>query len=161
MTTCRSEAAVLVLRMLTKRCFKCGETKMRGEFYAHRQMSDGLLGKCKDCTKADAKARRLVVLSTPEGLAKERERCRRKAHRQAHRSRSREVIQRARIKAVLAGKEKARSVLRRAVDSGRLVRLPCVVCGNPRSHGHHEDYSKPLEVVWLCAKHHGELHRKC
>ena len=26
-------------------------------------------------------------------------------------------------------------------------------------HGHHEDYSQPLEVVWLCAPCHGLRHR--
>jgi hypothetical protein len=55
-------------------------------------------------------------------------------------------------------KERARRKLRWAVDSGKLVRLPCLVCGNPKSEGHHEDYNKPLEVVWLCRIHHEEVH---
>jgi hypothetical protein len=36
--------------------------------------------------------------------------------------------------------------------------MPCVVCGNPKTDGHHEDYSKVLDVVWLCRKHHMERH---
>ncbi len=38
-----------------KTCFKCGVAKERSEFYAHKMMSDGLLGKCKECTKRDVK----------------------------------------------------------------------------------------------------------
>jgi hypothetical protein len=45
-----------------------------------------------------------------------------------------------------------------AVRSGRLVRKPCEVCGEPKSEGHHEDYHKPLEVVWLCRRHHKLAH---
>lgn len=45
-----------------------------------------------------------------------------------------------------------------AVKIGTLVREPCSVCGNLKSQAHHEDYSKPLEVKWLCQKHHSEIH---
>lgn len=48
--------------------------------------------------------------------------------------------------------------VRYAIKTGRLTRLPCGVCGNPKSEAHHEDYSKPLDVVWLCRKHHIERH---
>jgi hypothetical protein len=44
-------------------------------------------------------------------------------------------------------------------QSGRLKKLPCEVCGNPKSDGHHDDYAKPLDVKWLCRKHHAERHR--
>lgn len=48
--------------------------------------------------------------------------------------------------------------LSRALSSGRITRKPCSVCDDPRSEGHHCDYSKPLEVMWLCKKHHKILH---
>lgn len=35
---------------------------------------------------------------------------------------------------------------------------PCEVCGDPNVHAHHEDYTKPLEVNWLCPLHHVERH---
>lgn len=47
-----------------------------------------------------------------------------------------------------------------AVNLGKLKRMPCEVCGDPKSHGHHEDYSKPLDVQWLCSKHHRAVHTK-
>jgi transcriptional regulator with XRE-family HTH domain len=56
-------------------------------------------------------------------------------------------------------KYRARTLLNHAVYSGEIFRLPCTVCGNKDSEGHHEDYNKPLEVIWLCSKHHGERHR--
>ena len=41
-----------------------------------------------------------------------------------------------------------------------MKRLPCEVCGERKTHAHHDDYSKPLEVKWLCKKHHDEHHRE-
>lgn len=59
---------------------------------------------------------------------------------------------------VVSKKRKARSKLNHAIRDGKIQRKPCVVCGTPKSEGHHEDYDKPLEVVWLCFKHHRKYH---
>jgi len=53
----------------------------------------------------------------------------------------------------------ARSATQHAILCGRLVRGPCEACGTMESiEAHHDDYSRPLDVVWLCTKHHAELH---
>ena len=51
-------------------------------------------------------------------------------------------------------KEKARRELQYAVKKGLIKREPCEVCDDLRSQAHHEDYTKPLQVKWLCAIHH-------
>ena len=56
-------------------------------------------------------------------------------------------------------KSSARSTFRRAVSAGKIARQPCCVCGESNAEGHHEDYSKPFEVIWLCSKHHVHIHR--
>jgi hypothetical protein len=55
---------------------------------------------------------------------------------------------------------KARQLLNTAVDSGKLYRPDiCSSCGNTCvPHGHHSDYTKPLEVTWLCYHCHRQLH---
>ena len=54
----------------------------------------------------------------------------------------------------------AREKVRRAIRSGKLVKLPCENCGEQKSTGHHEDYSKPLDVIWLCRPCHDAEHAK-
>lgn len=54
----------------------------------------------------------------------------------------------------------ARRKVRQEISARRLVRGACKVCGLEKAEGHHEDYSKPLEVIWLCRKHHTEVHAK-
>jgi RNA polymerase-binding transcription factor DksA len=46
-----------------------------------------------------------------------------------------------------------------AIKNGRLKRGNCEVCGKERAFAHHDDYSKPLDVRWLCNYHHSEHHR--
>jgi hypothetical protein len=48
----------------------------------------------------------------------------------------------------------AHNAVSRALRAGHLIRTPCVICGAIDVQAHHEDYSKPLEVIWLCFKHH-------
>jgi hypothetical protein len=53
----------------------------------------------------------------------------------------------------------AHRVVRYALKKGRLDKLPCEVCGSTvMVHAHHEDYSKPLDVKWLCNWHHAVAH---
>jgi hypothetical protein len=56
------------------------------------------------------------------------------------------------------GKIRAYNYLHRVIKSGKMVKEPCRVCGSPFVQMHHEDYSKPLNVMFLCTKHHHELH---
>lgn len=55
---------------------------------------------------------------------------------------------------------KAYSKVKYAIKIGRLKILPCEVCNDPKTHAHHEDYFKPLEVTWLCPIHHKAEHIK-
>lgn len=60
--------------------------------------------------------------------------------------------------------KRAHAAVAAAVRRGQLQRGPCEVCGAIHGqdgaviHGHHEDYSRPLDVVWLCRSHHRHFH---
>jgi hypothetical protein len=41
-----------------------------------------------------------------------------------------------------------------------LVKQPCSICGGTKSESHHDDYAKPLEVLWFCRRHHHAHHEK-
>jgi len=45
-----------------------------------------------------------------------------------------------------------------AIRAGQLLKQPCSICNNIDSYAHHEDYNKPLEIIWLCRRHHTDLH---
>jgi hypothetical protein len=55
-------------------------------------------------------------------------------------------------------KHAAHRMMTSAIRKGELVRGACEVCGEIKTDGHHDDYSKPLDVRWLCRKHHIEAH---
>lgn len=55
-------------------------------------------------------------------------------------------------------KKAVTATLRREVKRGHITKKPCEVCG-AKAEAHHHDYSKPLDVVWLCRKHHMAQHR--
>ncbi len=65
-----------------------------------------------------------------------------------------------------AGKKKyperyaAKQVIKWAVARGVASSQPCWECGFADTEAHHPAYSLPLDVVWLCRKHHLQLHRE-
>ena len=60
----------------------------------------------------------------------------------------------------LHGKKDARQLLNVAKRKGVIIQKSCESCGDIKSEGHHTDYGQPLEVIWLCRKHHREWHKK-
>lgn len=151
-----------------KECFRCKVVKPLDDFYQHDETADGYLGKCKECTKADALIKYNHKMQTPEGRAKERARGREKYHRLYEAGmpkhpkpvppeKSREYTRRWREKNAL--KLAAHRAVSKVVRNGTLIPQLCEVC-NEVAETHHEDYNKPLEVKWLCVKHHKVLHHK-
>lgn len=55
---------------------------------------------------------------------------------------------------------RAHNAVKEALRTGKLVKLPCQVCGSPHSEAHHPNYDKPLRVRWLCRIHHKRLHQR-
>lgn len=53
----------------------------------------------------------------------------------------------------------ANTAVGNAIRDGRLMKQPCEVCGKKEAQAHHDDYSKPLDVRWLCTTHHAEWHK--
>ena len=55
-------------------------------------------------------------------------------------------------------KRVAHQAVQTAIRNGSIVRQPCERCGRPDAHAHHDDYTQPLSVNWLCHSHHMERH---
>lgn len=55
-------------------------------------------------------------------------------------------------------KRAANIVVSNAIAKGKLTRQPCEICGERIVDAHHEDYSQPLSVRWLCKIHHALRH---
>ena len=56
-------------------------------------------------------------------------------------------------------KEHCRKKAQYALIKGEIEKQYCEVCGSVKSEMHHDDYTRPLDVRWLCHLHHGQYHR--
>lgn len=57
-------------------------------------------------------------------------------------------------------KANTRAYTREYIRRGVLNKINCERCGSEKTEAHHEDYQKPLEVIWLCRKCHLEYHKQ-
>jgi hypothetical protein len=127
------------LNTIRAACIHCKIEKPFSDFAVRTNRKVGVYGHCREC---DAKKSKL-------GYEK-------------HKEKRREAIRGKRKVVKLKSPEKvaARDKVSNAVRDGRLFKKPCEVCSKKKVEAHHPDYSKPLDVKWLCTKHHKELHRK-
>lgn len=137
-----------------KTCFKCGQQKEIDEFYKHCRMADGHLGKCKECTKKDVLKHRKKNIERIRAYDRERGKL---PHRIAN---NRRISLRARKRNPLA--YAAKILLNNALRSKKLKKPNrCTICNRmTRIYGHHNDYLKPLDVIWVCQVCHKQLHKQ-
>jgi hypothetical protein len=116
-------------------CTRCKNHLPETEFHAFYKGLGGLHSVCKTCHASDArKSIRKQYKLNPERFKNKR----------------RDPV-----------KVRAKNLLNEAVKTGRIKKpSQCTECGSLTIiHGHHEDYSQPLNVVWLCPACHGRRHR--
>jgi hypothetical protein len=138
------EAVAGVVMMPTKTCRKCDIEQPIVNFYRAPKNRDGLKHKCKVCNLYE---KHQWALANKKRI-KEYNRA-----YEAIRPRSSRMTTDAAKK-----KAKVRSKLRTAIRSGMLKAQPCEWCGSIPAEAHHPNYVRPLDVMWLCKKHHGDLH---
>jgi hypothetical protein len=129
-------------------------------------MADGRLGKCKECAKKDVRDNRRARLDYYVSYDRERAMLPHRVSARQHYIRTplgKEALRRAHAKYrhEYPERTKARNILSNAIRDGKIKRADaCWCCGSQnRIHGHHPDYSRPLDVVWLCNTCHVEAHR--
>ncbi len=143
-------------------CFRCKACKPADDFYL---VNGKRKGPCKACR---TETTREWALKNPD---KRRANWRNSAEsrRELHNKECREYYQRDKPRRMASlqdywarnpEKRAARHAVAYAIRTGRLKKQPCVKCGGSfRIHAHHHDYSKPLDVTWLCSLCHGKEHR--
>ena len=136
-----------------KKCFKCKIKKPLTKFYKHREMKDKLLGKCKLCTRKDAKKR--YYKKRKQILEYEKRRTQTEERKEQLR------IYKRRYNLKFPGKRRARMKVNSYLKNGRLIKGDCETCGDKNTEAHHTDYRKHLDVMWLCKKHHLKQHEIC
>jgi len=157
-----------------KCCSRCQEEKPQGDFYRRTKSPDGLAPLCKRCDNARKKRWIHANMSrheeftqkwkkeNPEAQAAIQQRAHKKLLERNPRFNS-ETTQCYRKR--YPERDRAHRAVQRAVREGKMVKPNiCECCGkqteSPNLDGHHEDYSKPLEVNWLCRQCHLERHRE-
>ncbi len=121
---------------MSKVCTKCGADKDESEFNKDRSRKDGLQCWCRECQKP------IIQKWDREHPEKNREKVAR------YKKKNPDVVL-------------AHNTVNNAIRAGTLVRKICEVkdC-DVIGQAHHDDYSKPLDVRWLCIEHHSKLEKR-
>jgi hypothetical protein len=137
-------------------CSACRKDLPETEFHRDARKPTGRRARCRSCEYA-ARGPRPNRLRRPPADP-EKDRARRRLYRRQHP----EMTRASRRKSIEATptKQRARVLLNRALRDGSMPRPDhCSECKETCiPHGHHEDYSQPFEVVWLCARCHAKRH---
>jgi len=130
-------------------CKKCLATKSLTMFYAHPNGLYGHDSKCKECAKRASTQRRNRNIESVRAYDRAR----------GSRMTNDDLRQ---YRAANPEKSRAHQLVGKAIKKGTMTRPDvCEDCGGGHYiEGHHDDYSKPLSVRWLCAACHKQHHAR-
>lgn len=134
-----------------KRCLGCGEEKPLDAYRVHSRGRFGRYPRCRACEGEALRAKYWADPETARAVNRAKSRKPTDNTTEAQRKAKREWAARN------PEKRRAQEALNNAVRRHGLIRQPCEVCGAV-AQAHHPDYSRPLDVRWLCVKHHRAEH---
>lgn len=145
-----------------KRCTKCDLKRELHEFYKSKSTNDGYHNSCKECWKTRRKER---YVENRDGVRKQ---CRRYYVENAEHLKSKSRLHKKtydetkRWRKSHPEKYKAHYTVNNALKRGEIMKAKeCRICGSQtKLHAHHADYSKPLDVLWVCIDCHSKIHIK-
>ena len=150
-----------------KICNKCKTEKPLEEFSRDRTRKDGYCYTCKDCMKAyqqsdkgkEVDRRHRQSDKYKKSIKKYNQSDEGKEANRRYRQTDKGKKMDKRYAEKHPEKRAAQKKLQNFIATGKLQRGLCEVCGSTiKIEGHHEDYSKALDVIWLCLKHHRQVH---
>lgn len=145
-----------------KKCSVCGIQKNETEFYKR-------YAKCKSCfyevvkkyraSDAGKKARQKEAIKARLSGKKQ---ARQERYEQTEKSKLLKQKYEDKRYKTAHGKARmaAKNAVRYALRKGKIVKLPCFVCGEIKTEAHHPSYAWDMRlcVTWLCSAHHNEIH---
>jgi len=156
----------------TKICSGCKIEKLKTEFYKHKLSKGGLNYYCKACCSGFATSEKGLKSRRAYEMREATKKIRRdhyhtgggKEYQKAWNSsdKGKLSLKKSQIKHAEENpiKRDAKNKVNNAIKSGKLIKESCEVCSDAKVEGHHDDYSKPLGVRWLCKKHHIAWHKE-
>jgi len=130
---CKNPQCSEKFKVLHRRHFFCCD-RCKNAYHGHTEKRKETIAKYNQTEKATARTKRF--LATEKGKIYNRGKAQRQRARYPKRC-------------------KTRIIANKYLEKGK----PCIICNLPGER-HHPDYTKPLEVIFLCKKHHAGLHKR-
>lgn len=136
---------------MKKKCSFCKRHKNKNQFNKDKTTRDGLRYICKDCN--------LELVRSWRKRNRDKDRQYQKDYFSSEKGKLAKKRANKKLRAKRPVAIRANAIVNRAVNKGLISKRPCEICqSDDRVQKHHDDYSKPLDVRWLCYLHHKQVH---